>query len=533
MDPSEQLLRHHDPFTAPPALPEFTEWLIANDYEGEPQPRGKARYLEKQTIVVASAKLVELAQELKTSFDALTTDADKQRFRRCRDEANPFENIDASIFMNRAAIKLANIDAVYSLSYEFGERDVTVPADDIEARYSTHAFRSDETYRPLSLDPPPLRLQQSGTGKIFTFVDIAGAPGGMSEYLLWRHPEGRGLGISLKSGGGLGWNMEKLDRKRFTIDYGVAGDGDLYNTANIRSFAALTRKKLGTGVDLAVADGGFDFQGSENEQEVLIARLLLCQAATAVLSLAPSGSFVMKIFDVTRLITVQVLQLLADMFETMGVFKPISSRPGNSERYVVCRGFRGTTKQVEVLLAAAESFRPGATPTSLFAEEGVDPALIEYLLRINDLHLNAQIDALERIVVCLDPTVEGEAVQPPPYHLDRSNKIWYLPPMPMKSGGSSRGGYSGGRGGGRGGGGRGRDDRGGYRGGGGGDRGGYRGGGGGGGDRGGYRGGGGGSDRGGGGGRGGYRGAGGSPPTNRPSNYRGANPVTSSPPVAP
>jgi cap1 methyltransferase len=527
MDPSEAYLRHYDPFVAydeSEKLPSFAEWFSENHYAGEPlakslsnpyyKPsdlRGKPSYSENQTLEVVDPELVDIANDLKSGFD----NVDPGLYRRCRDSQNPFEAIDNSIFMNRAAIKLANIDAVFALTSDRDDLDAldtSVFPDEIEARYATHAFKDDENYEPLKSDPPPVSLKTLGA---YYFADIAGAPGGMSELLLWKRPDARGFGISLKEEGqgALVWDTRKLDRDRFTINYGSEGDGDLFKNANITSFATMVKKRVGAGVNLVVADGGFDFKGNENEQELAIARLLIAQSATALSVLAPDGSFALKIFDITLLITIQLIQLLADAFNSITVFKPVSSRPGNSERYLVCKYYRGLPELTKQLLDANEAFARGVKVVSLFPEANVDPLLVDYLVDNNEKLLSSQIRTLERITDCIEGVVADDD-EVPSYHLERSNKVWYLPAKKEVEVGGERGGSRGGSRGGERGGYRGGGERGSYRGGGergsyrggsssrGGERGGSRGG-----ERGGYRGGSSGGER------GGYRGRGGSSAT--------------------
>jgi hypothetical protein len=60
----------------------------------------------------------------------------------------------------------------------------------------------------------------------------------------------------------------------------------------------------------------------------------------AALQLSRAGaSFVLKIFDVHLTGTMQLLHLLHSCYRVMRLVKPLTSRPANSEKYLLCVGF--------------------------------------------------------------------------------------------------------------------------------------------------------------------------------------------------
>ncbi|XP_063048800.1 cap-specific mRNA (nucleoside-2'-O-)-methyltransferase 2 [Engraulis encrasicolus] len=93
------------------------------------------------------------------------------------------------------------------------------------------------------------------------------------------------------------------------------------------------------GAHLVTCDGSFDCQGDPGEQESSVAPLLLCEAVTALMVLAPRGSLVIKAFTLLEHSSVCVCYLLACCFKQVCVFKPATSKAGNSEVYLVCVGF--------------------------------------------------------------------------------------------------------------------------------------------------------------------------------------------------
>lgn len=94
-------------------------------------------------------------------------------------------------------------------------------------------------------------------------------------------------------------------------------------------------------VDLVTADGSFDCQENPDEQEALVASLHYCEVTSALLLLSTGGSFVLKMFTLYEHSSVCLLYLLSCCFGSVSVFKPATSKAGNSEVYIVCLNFDG------------------------------------------------------------------------------------------------------------------------------------------------------------------------------------------------
>lgn len=92
-------------------------------------------------------------------------------------------------------------------------------------------------------------------------------------------------------------------------------------------------------VDLVTADGSFDCQENPDEQEALVASLHYCEVTAALLLLSPGGSFVLKMFTLYEHSSVCLLYLLNCCFHSVSIFKPATSKAGNSEVYVVCLNY--------------------------------------------------------------------------------------------------------------------------------------------------------------------------------------------------
>ncbi|XP_076147634.1 cap-specific mRNA (nucleoside-2'-O-)-methyltransferase 2 [Alosa pseudoharengus] len=123
--------------------------------------------------------------------------------------------------------------------------------------------------------------------------------------------------------------------------FGSDDTGDITRREHLLELQALVRRHGDrAGTHLVTADGSFDCQEDPGEQEAAVAPLQLCEAVCALMVLAPHGSLVLKMFTLLEHSSVCLIYLLACCFQQLSVFKPATSKPGNSELYLVCVGFQ-------------------------------------------------------------------------------------------------------------------------------------------------------------------------------------------------
>lgn len=256
------------------------------------------------------------------------TTTTKQEFERAREACNLYEPLGEgkrkglnSMFMNRAAIKLANIDALLGFCLTT----------------TRHKFAE------------------------FRFVDLCGAPGGFSEYILWRcrshGTPATGYGMSLmgnnEHGNGVRWKVNNVNlyrnekKSKLLICNGRDNTGDVYKWENLTYFRDFIQYNSTQSTDnnwkvpLVLADGGFDAQRDCENQEEIAQKLIVCEVAGALLLLQSGGILIIKMFGFQTPVICSVLNYLFSTFQSVVIVKPISSRPASAERYVCCCGFDG------------------------------------------------------------------------------------------------------------------------------------------------------------------------------------------------
>uniref|UniRef100_A0A182W5D9 Cap-specific mRNA (nucleoside-2'-O-)-methyltransferase 1 n=1 Tax=Anopheles minimus TaxID=112268 RepID=A0A182W5D9_9DIPT len=306
----------------------------------------------------------------KSVFDNLGADD----MRKARSKSNPFELIKSNIFINRAAIKMANMDSMFEFM-------LTKPVD--------------PAGKPLVKE-----------NDLFYFADVCAGPGGFSEYVLWRNGwRAKGFGFTLK--GPCDFRLDDFTAgspETFDPYYGPKEDGNIFDPANLEGFSDYVMTQTETGVHLMMADGGFSVEGQENQQEILSKQLYLCQIIVALAIVRPEGHFVMKVFDLFTPFSVGLIYLAYRCFREISICKPNSSRPANSERYLVCKWKLPKTDLIQRHLEDVNremfnSSKKNIDTLELVSEEVLhaDSAFFEYICTSNNTIGANQITALLKI----------------------------------------------------------------------------------------------------------------------------------------
>lgn len=134
--------------------------------------------------------------------------------------------------------------------------------------------------------------------------------------------------------------------------FGPSDDGDVKKMTE----DYLIQNNLAGSFDLVTADGSTDTQGQEGRIEEVVASLIRAEVEAALILLRKNGRLVLKVYRFCDLDTQNVMMLLADNFRSMKVFKPMASRPGSSEKYVICEGFGEKMNFDLAMLFACDEF---------------------------------------------------------------------------------------------------------------------------------------------------------------------------------
>lgn len=136
-----------------------------------------------------------------------------------------------------------------------------------------------------------------------------------------------------------GWRKTRnflRNNENITLEKGADGTGNILCMENFKYVTA----KYKNSMDIITGDGGFDFSADFNNQELSIHELLFAQVAYAVCMQKFGGAFVLKMFDCFFKPTADIIYILSSFYDKVHIIKPNTSRYANSEKYIVCVGFR-------------------------------------------------------------------------------------------------------------------------------------------------------------------------------------------------
>lgn len=302
----------------------------------------------------------------------------ESRKQTARARCNPFEKVGRAFFINRSASKFANLDAII--------------------RFTT----------PLDAKGTSL----VGTDELLYYADLCGVPGGFVDYMQWRKGwHAKGIGIASRNG--YNFRFFGSDAISFEIHSGANRNGNIMEPENMDSFGNLVHQHVRTGVHLVIGDGTILRDRPNGIKELFTKQFHLSNCVLALSLLCVRGTFISKIFDSFTPFTVGLIYLMYKCFDEIAIIKLNSSRPANSERYLVCRRMKPQTDTIRDHLYQINKAMASLSDTSSDVIELValniltsNKKFYDYIFeRNNSLTINT-ISALRRMLKCLnDPTV--------------------------------------------------------------------------------------------------------------------------------
>jgi cap1 methyltransferase len=250
--------------------------------------------------------------------------------------------------------------------------------------------------------------KQHGGLRSIAFADVCGGPGAFSQALYTSMPKYfkslRGFGMTLLNEGDqtLQWYPSLASNPNFRITYGIEGTGNIYATENLHALASLTRS-ASCPLLLIVADGGFDVPFDvAHFQEAISLRVVYGQWLSAVVTLTVGGCLVLKLFDTFTPFIRSMLYLSTILYDRVHIVKPKHSRVVNSERYLVCLGFRGCSEALRsyLLKVHACAFSDDTAPQTLIPDAIVkrDGAFAAAMETLNHNIATTQTAALKMVL---------------------------------------------------------------------------------------------------------------------------------------
>jgi hypothetical protein len=138
-------------------------------------------------------------------------------------------------------------------------------------------------------------------------------------------------------------------------------NGDLTDPAVINTLGNATHQRfsLNDGANLYTSDVGIELSKEEmKRQEDFTAAVNYGQIVTGLLSLAIGGHFITKQFAFLTPFSRSLIAIVASLFDETYITKPKTSKPTNSEVYLVGKGFKGISSELSTaLLDRVEAYK--------------------------------------------------------------------------------------------------------------------------------------------------------------------------------
>ena len=195
--------------------------------------------------------------------------------------------------------------------------------------------------------------------------------------------------------------------KNVYITYGKDNTGDINNVENVYYIKNLINKQKCDGFYLITSDLGFDEGNEFNNKEQLHCSAITNCILNAVILQNNEGSYILKVFDIFTETSIHLLYLLNILYKEIYVYKPKTSRPSNSEKYIICKGFNCDpeykNKVIYILTELSNKFKKNTNKyVSFKLFEKIPDAFIYKFKTMNTELLNLQCKFLDKAITLCD-----------------------------------------------------------------------------------------------------------------------------------
>ena len=127
---------------------------------------------------------------------------------------------------------------------------------------------------------------------------------------------------------------------------GQDNTGDICKEINRNNIIKIIGKNT---CDLITGDGGINYSNDYNAQELNSYKLIYFEILLALQIQKEDGTFIVKMFDLLYHISVQLLYILYICYDKVYIYKPNMSRTSNSEKYIICKGYKLNTDVINIM----------------------------------------------------------------------------------------------------------------------------------------------------------------------------------------
>ena len=201
----------------------------------------------------------------------------------------------------------------------------------------------------------------------------------------------------------LKFSKKYIEKYNIKIDYGIDGTGDIFKLHNINHFVNFVQPHT---CDFITADGGFDFSDNFNTQEEKFNQMFVSEVLLILNLQKNKGCSIIKLFDFFNKETQIVIYILSLVYNKIFITKPLSSRPANSEKYLVCCEFvqnnytRNLQKMLEYFTKYLTFYQTSSNNGVVFQhiekELRTSSDLLNIITEFNDHYTKRQVNYIKK-----------------------------------------------------------------------------------------------------------------------------------------
>lgn len=187
--------------------------------------------------------------------------------------------------------------------------------------------------------------------------------------------------------------------------------GNLYIIEDVKKFISKFDQNKSIFIS---ADGGFDYSSNFNGQEINSCQIIYSECIIALHTLRLNGSFVCKVFDLFSVTMIQILYILFCSFEKVYIYKPETSRPANSEKYLICMYYKNNlsnnlkNKLLDIIEKWQNNVETSFNDSILFKNMKIDNAFVQKINEYNQKYMQIQLYYLNNTIELAQNKIDKE-----------------------------------------------------------------------------------------------------------------------------
>lgn len=224
--------------------------------------------------------------------------------------------------------------------FEYGTNRAFYKLWEILQQYPDVSLSSNKRHSNLRC-PAVLDGERSSEPQVFKTCHLAEAPGSFVMAVQKAIPHAKSIALSRKpsrpvvrrgNNGSPAFHRALYNNPNVTLMYADLLEGTDF-------YASLGDQKF----DLVTADGGLDEGEKYSRKEELHYDLIFAEVINILKLQALGGSCVIKVFETFTDETLRIMNYLIHHYTAFVIYKPLTSRPTNAERYLICKDFQGAS----------------------------------------------------------------------------------------------------------------------------------------------------------------------------------------------